>query len=292
MHIIWLARFELNLPCRPVDLEEISRTIPELLDENFEFHCHGIILRHHRYIEYLEYWRELRQWVRNVQQAEIEVVHPTKSSEVCPLSLCPMKKDMAGQCPEQGSSLSASEIEVPVFQLMTLGGKIGAREASAKRAVKTKQKNNHVDSMSEFRNLLSKVHPAKDGKNIVSIVLTDPYIHMGFDVGGTYLFKYLNAVGLNKGTNATLKISPRVKKNSAGFKKIEDALKAEYQNMTLAHHNSKDRRFHDRFFIVQYSNGVARGVFGPSINSIGSDDVYLMGELEPHCVAMLSVKEL
>ena len=38
--------------------------------------------------------------------------------------------------------------------------------------------------------------------------------------------------------------------------------------------------FHDRFYLVRDGNGQMKGVFGPSLNGLGSNAIALMGELE------------
>jgi hypothetical protein len=290
MSLDWLIRFQFGLPCRQNDLEEIRQTLPELLNEEFgkpDFR------RRQHFLPYrivTESWDEMRDWTRDVQLNERNDRRAPLSSSCCPLDLCPLKTGQVVKQPGQSSSLRANDAGPNVLQLMTLGGMIGAREASAKRR-DTKQPNDHLDSMSEFQKLLRKVHPEEEGRKVESIVITDPYLHMQFDDAKPYFLKYFASIRLPKGSKATVKISPRIKKASAGFKKIEEALKSEFQDVILAHHSPK-RRFHDRFFLVQYGNGVARGVFGPSLNSLASNDVYLMGELEPHCIDALRVKEL
>jgi hypothetical protein len=290
MSMNWLIRFQLGLPCRQNDLEEIKQVLPELLDEKFErpdLRQHHFLFPYHFFIES---WDALRHWVRDLQFDKETDHRAALSSACCPLELCPLKTGGVAQHLEHSPAAKAPNAIPNALQLMTLGGMIGAREASAKRGA-AKQPNEHLDSMSEFQKLLRKVHPNSDGKNIEHIVLTDPYLHMQFDDAKPHFLKYLASIGLSKGSQATVKVSPRIKKTSAGFKKIEDALRSEFQNVVLAHHSQK-RRFHDRFFLVQYENGVARGVFGPSLNSLASNDVYLMGELEPHCIDALGVREL
>lgn len=290
MPIDWMLRFELGLPCRDTDYEDVRRALPELFDDRLEQFPLQERRRFFRYFFDSDDWKELKKWVQD-SRSETKSVTTSISSENCPLDFCPLKTGSVARCATGTSSECASGDDETIFQLMTLGGRIGAREASEKRSRELKSPNNHLDSMSEFQKLLRKVHESEDGKKIKNIVLTDPYLHMQFDDAEEYFLKYLFAVGLSKIAEATLKISPRIKKGSAGFNKIEKALKSQFQNAVLTHHTSA-RRFHDRFFIVQYDNGQARGVFGPSLNSLASNDIYLMGELEPHCIDALAVREL
>lgn len=290
MSLDWMLRFRLDLPCRREDLQDIRRVLPELFDDRLEqFPLHERQIFFPYYFDFDD-WKELKKWTQEPNHSEGEAVAPV-SSEHCPLDLCPLKTRDITANRQGASSRCGQEDESTILQLMTLGGRIGAWEASEKRSREQKMANDHLDSMSDFQKLLRKVHPSDEGKNIRSVILTDPYLHMQFDNAEEYFLKYLSAIGLPKIANAVVKISPRIKKTSAGFIKIEKALKSRFPNAVLTHHAPK-RRFHDRFFLVHYENGQARGVFGPSLNSLAANDIYLMGELEPHCVNALGVREL
>jgi hypothetical protein len=45
--------------------------------------------------------------------------------------------------------------------------------------------------------------------------------------------------------------------------------------------------FHDRLYIVKNMKNKYKGVFGPSMNGLGSHDIVLMGELEDKTIGDL-----
>ena len=281
----WIIRYLLGLPCRKQDREALQRALPELFTGEISL----IDLEH--LLEYSVFrlrsrGLHLRKWANiDVLETPLQSLLPPSNS-FCPLEHCPSKAGKtSGRVGDGEDEQSPNRGSETILQLMTLGGNIGVQAAS-----RTKRNEKHT-AISDFRKLVGKVHIEQDADAITEIILTDPYLHMEMSAGGPNLLEYLEAIKLKKTSSATLKISPRIKAGSLGFKEISKCVNDRFRDIKIDHHGGK-KRFHDRFFLVRYGQGGPKGVFGPSINALRSTDIFLMGELEPHCVAALSASGL
>ena len=172
----WMIRYLLGLPCRKQDREALQRAIPELFTKGIS------VVDFERLIEYSVFRLRsrgvhLRDWAGTDDSEGRPQPQLSSTNNSCPLEHCPCKAGRtltqvgAGQDEQSRSGGSES-----IYQLMTLGGNIGAQAASRDR------KDEKHTAISQFRGLLKKVHE-KNAGSITEIILTDPYLHMDIATG-------------------------------------------------------------------------------------------------------------
>lgn len=281
----WWYRFWFGLPARPEDIKEIKEVLPELWNSNWQPDARRL----RRLLPIPDFWfwpeslaplfQQLREWVSSATEADEPLRHKSSfgqdsSEESCPLPDCPLGK----------YSEPAQEIEPPsedletihsVFDLMCAGG------GPDRQILK-----------GEFLDLVRKVH--RGTKSIKEVILTDPYIYLDVAEDGTRggfnnLLEYLRTLGLVTESEFVIKLNPSPKKYNERAKQLfERIVKENFPNVKFETYSPK-YVFHDRFYLVRDGNSQIKGVFGPSLNGLGSNAIALMGSLEqPRALARLS----
>jgi len=250
--MIWLVRFNLGLAARPEDIEEIRRSVPEILSPDIRLSPDLVI----------PFWpllmldqatiSKLRDWAGS---SESIIKHEPMLPQDCPADDCPLRTGIASTERRSDDGL--------VLRLMVAGG-------------------SHKAPKDEFLDLVRRVHGRQ---RICEVILSDPYIYLdlseGSDPGGySNLLDYLRALGLTENSEFTLKLNPSPRKAT---KQAQQLLKREVRRVfphAVISTFKSGHRFHDRFYLVRNDSGSLSGVFGPSLNGLGSQAVVLMGELE------------
>ncbi len=247
----WWLRFCLGLPARREDLEEILRSLPELFDASFDIDEHFL----------LAWWpspmvrkltaEDLRRWVR---AADVPSEPAGVSPEDCPAEECPLRK---------GPRSAQPHSDVALLRLMVACGA-------------------HKPPKDEFLDLVRRVH--RD-KLIREVILTDRYIYSdlserGQPGGYAALIDYLCALRLAGDSTFDLKLNPSPRKATSTARSVfERKVKAHFPNARLSTFPA-GRRFHDRFYLTRDQSGRLAGIFGPSLNGLGTNAIVLIGELE------------
>ena len=249
--MIWCVRFYLGLPARPEDVEEIRRSVPELLSPDTKLSAKAIIPFWPHLMLDESTLSEFRRWVGRSDS----IVKPSFLwAEQCPAGDCPLRTRAAG-------ADKPSDDGVALF--LTVAGA-------------------HKPPKDEFLDLIRRVHK---GGGVREVILSDPYIYMDVgedaDPGGySNLVDYLRALGLTKESQFTLKLNPSpMKATKRAQKLLEREFRKTFPRAVIGRFKS-GYRFHDRFYLVRDYSGRLSGVFGPSLNGLHSQAVVLMGELE------------
>lgn len=117
------------------------------------------------------------------------------------------------------------------------------------------------------------------------VILTDPYIYADEGEGGATggygsLVQYLKALNLTQDSEFILRLNPAPKRATTAAKTLlARTVKTAFPRVRLDTF-STGSRFHDRFYLVRDRDGSIAGLFGPSLNGLGTDSVVLMGALE------------
>lgn len=256
----WWLRFCLGLPARREDIEEIRKSIPEMLATDFELN-RQILLSWWSLLVTREFEvDELRRWV---DAANLPNESAVTSPNDCPAEKCPLRN---GQHPtvEHGDAAF-------LRLLMAVGGI-------------------HKPPIDQFLDLVRRVH--KD-QVITKVILTDPYIYRDLDERGhsggySALRKYLDALGLTSDSKFDLELNPSPKKmnHETAREVFERKIKRDFPHIQIKTFSSSNR-FHDRFYLTRDKSGQLSGVFGPSLNGLGANTVVLMGELEKKALGQL-----
>ena len=276
--MVWFIRFILGFPPRKEDIQEIQRTIPELLSNEYSnrdldniFHLY---LRLHgkgkMFIDGdLNFTaKKLREWLADAKLSEKKEGSVNNKSPAA--SGC-----VGGKClfaNEELEEEEESDDETPrILELMTVGGGLNRKEP-----------------LKCFLDLITKVHsPIKVSPK--SIFITDPYLYVDVSQNGTSgglkNFKsYLQTLKLTKESEFNLFTTNNPKMGS--FSTFEKLIKKNYPKSKIERFKTKNI-FHDRFYIVDYGKEGIKGVFGPSINGLTDSDIVLMGEIEPSSIKFL-----
>jgi len=250
--MIWWIRFNLGLPARPEDVEEIHRSIPELLSPDAQLSRNRVIPFWPHLVLDESTVSELRHWAG---RPESIIKHGSVSPQDCPADDCPLRTGLVSTERRSDDGL--------ILRLMVAGG-------------------THKAPKDEFLDLVRRVH---GGQRIREVILSDPYIYQDLseasDPGGcSNLVDYLRALGLTENSKFSLKLNPSPRKAT---KQAQQLLKREVRKpfpYAAISTFKSGHRFHDRFYLVRDDSGSLSGVFGPSLNGLGSRAVVLMGELE------------
>jgi hypothetical protein len=247
--MIWFYRFLFGLPCRPQDRLEIQNDFPEIIKD-------PSTLKRLIYPTYLrvpfESYKNLEEEFNKWFNEELDFGDSNRTNN-CPIDNCPLK----------ANHKITGDGEV-VLHMMRIGGF-------------------SKPSKSSFFDLVRIVH--KNTKPIRRVILTDPYIFMecfedGTSGGLQNLFEYLRNLGLDKLSSCELHINPSPKRQTEDLtKRFKENLEMEFPNITIDRYKPK-YVFHDRFYLVEDTAGDIKGVFGPSLNGLGSKAIVLFGELE------------
>lgn len=250
--MVWWVRFCLGLPARPEDVEEMRNSLPELLSPDIKLSQKAVIPIWPYLLLDESKLGDLRRWAGS---SELIVKEKPSSLQDCPASDCPLR-------PWTASTDKRSDGSV-VLKVMIAGG--------ASKPPKD-----------EFLDLVRRVHK---GQSIREVILSDPFIYLDvgedYDAGGyNNLVDYLRALNLEKNSEFILKLNPSPKKATRRAQELfrREITKA-FPKAVISTFKS-GLRIHDRFYLVRDNSGILSGVFGPSLNGLGSQTVVLMGELE------------
>lgn len=242
--MIWLYRFILNLPFREIDKQEILKNFPELLKSpekiDIFFYNHILLNMHNKNYE------DFKKWI-----SESSCENNTLN---CYYYDCPYY---------DAEKIELDQYKNSLLHLMKIGG------------------NSKVPKKS-FYDLVKKVHKKSDIKRVI---LTDPYIledvSENGDTGGyNNLKEYLQTLGLNKKSSFVLETNPSPMLHTKSKEKIfKNFIKKEFPEISFGHFKSK-YKFHDRFYLVEDTSGLIKGVFGPSLNGLSTNTITLFGALE------------
>lgn len=251
----WFVRFLLGYPARPTDIAALRRAFPELLDDGMHFDerrfvwflCPGIDTQR-------GLADALRRWIG--KEAVLNK-NGGPSRQGCPFSGCPLPGSAVRS--NQGSAQNSIEF------LVASDGAVGK------------------PPLGRFLDLVQRTH-AKCG-SVKEVILTDPYIYSDIGESGTgggfsNLIAYLEALGLSKDDRFTLKLTPSPKKCGVDAKNsLHKNLSMKFTKIKIEHFAST-LAFHDRFYVVRHGSGEIKGIFGPSLNALTSNDIVIMGDID------------
>ncbi len=247
----WWLRFCLGLPARREDLEEIRRSLPELLDASIELDQHLLFPWWPSPVVRKLAVEDLRRWAR---AGDLPGEPVAASPENCPAEECPLRK---------GPRSAQARGEIALLSLMVAGGA-------------------HKPPKDEFLDLVRRVH---SNQLIQEVILTDRYIYSdlserGQTGGYAALIDYLGALRLTRNSPFDLKLNPSPRKATPTARQVlERKVKADFPCARLGTFPT-GHQFHDRFYLTRDQSGKLAGIFGPSLNGLGAKAIVLMGELE------------
>ena len=127
---------------------------------------------------------------------------------------------------------------------------------------------------------------------IHEVILTDPYIYLDLSEqrqpgGYGALIDYLRALRLTRDSPFELNLNPSPRKATTNARKLlERKVKNAFPSVRLGTFPAR-HRFHDRFYLTRDESGRLAGIFGPSLNGLGTKTLVLMGELENEALQRL-----
>jgi hypothetical protein len=282
----WLLRFSIGLTARPVDVTEMQRGVPELLDPKWPRQDHGVawphlllpvvVLRQSGRVldEPMELVNAIRAWAAKTPQVEVfdPLLHTVELGP-CEHPDCPRRPNTKVRLPDDVDAPETRSAEMPLLQLMVVGGGPGQKPLRDR-----------------FLDLVRRVH-AKAGE-VKKVVVTDPYLLAEASDSGTHgggfdnFCHYLRALQL--APDATLFIPPGLKSPTQNRALWIERIEKVFPGLRVNSFRS-NLSFHDRFYIAEHAAGEVRGVFGPSMNGLSGTDIAIFGELEaPNSLETLS----
>lgn len=261
----WI-RFLLGLPARPKDRRFLQRHFPEIFEEHF------LELEQYNWDRVLwpipdqfdspgDFVRALIRWLDpdfQFRELPTGTAHPAG----CPVEYCPLRDEPLEPEPGDDEKPQSEPTAWPLNLTMT-GGQ-------------------HRDSRRAFFSLVENHHKRKP---VRTVTLTDPYIFSptgehGESGGYDNLLAYLKALGLDKESAFRLRLNPSPKRSS------EKSVEILERTVTTAYPKSNVERFrggldfHDRLFLVHHTDNELRGIFGPSLNGLGGESIFVMGPID------------
>lgn len=260
-------RFLLNLNCREEDYKTIKKSIPEVLNNEYSSP------NHIGYGYFPVSLNDFVEWVNRYKNLESEDESfsakekgPLLEEFNCHVDMCPYKAKSSNRTAESHMPEDSSKMKGPIqLDLMTVGGG---------------NKRNHLN---EFINLIqTSVKVTHTADNIQSLIFTDPYLakstsedgqsHNGFDNLKRVIAE---GFGIDESTCFKLYVSQSLNHVRENF---ESHLKKTFSGIDVRLYTGS--QIHDRFYMAQNKGNTLKGVFGPSVNGLNANSVFLMGELE------------
>lgn len=255
----WITRFYLGLPCRPEDRKELEDNLPELFQVKGKTKTNPTyirdIFRGELDAENIRKWAESYEVTNNNKES-------SKVADICPVC----SKIMASDSTDENIKLN---IEMA-------GG------------------TNRKSSVPAFMQLVNRNKKSKVKDPIKDVYFTDRYLLADegeSGVGGGYdnIIKYLDNLSIESDCNFTIHIpswpsrsktqKDRGDSLSEAKNILQRTIKSKFNNVQFKQLSQK-AVFHDRLYLTRGSDGNINGVFGPSLNSLNSTDIALMGEIE------------
>lgn len=249
----------MGLPCRPQDRKEMEEALPELFQ---------IIEKEKPRPTFLLpiFWDEYHTEVLTKWGSSCEAINdekePIKNGDVCPV------------CSNPKTTASADESD---YLNLEISGGV-----------------NRKSSVSAFMQLVIRNRKSKVKGPIKDVYFTDRFLLADAGEAGTgggydHIIEYLESLAIEKVTEFTVHM-PSWPSKSAIQKERDDCLsnaqkilktliERKFTNVRFAQLPQKPV-FHDRLYLARGSDSQINGVFGPSLNGLGSEDIALMGEIE------------
>jgi hypothetical protein len=264
----WFYRFILGLPALPEDIEELRRTLPELLNEQTSIEENeGPIEPLVIFLPWLplepegsiQLRRQINNWLRQSDQPENQPILPY-SSVPCSHPECPYR-------PENGAVIPANEASRKEKNF-------GDEDKSKGPEVIELIAGEYKSPLNSFLNEVRRI--GKKAGKINQIILTDRYIFSEYSEYGepvdydSTLIKFLKALNLEEKADIELLITPAPNIDSKEVPPRTEALKRAINKhlpkLRLKHHKT-GIQIHDRFYLVQGNKG-RYGLCGASLTRI------------------------
>jgi hypothetical protein len=254
----WWIRFELGLPCREVDAKSLLRDIPELRRAGSRRALHldgGSTLS------------RLAGWV--AEAVEDEPPSDVESYRRCPSNSCPMESERG----HSGATSIVTDSGDLIFGFMATNSASSARQ-------------------SEWNRFLDTVRYAHRGqKSPSNVYVTDPFImtESGQDKEHrevwNFFLDYLAALNVKPDFKLTMWNGELQNVAEPARRAWHQHLMSKYSKCSVIWPDGKTPTFHDRFYLACGSSAAdLSGVFGPSLNGLGSDAIFIMGKIEENVV--------
>ncbi|EKA2634303.1 hypothetical protein OKW60_003860 [Vibrio alginolyticus] len=256
----WLIRFSMGLPCRPEDRKEMEEVLPELFQSDKKRKLKPTLV--FPFFLYEFDTRELSSWARSCEEADRTEKGRIGNHEVCPVCSKPLNSSNTG--------------ESDYLNLEISGGL------------------NRKSSVSAFMQLVTRNRKANIKPPIKDVYFTDRFLladagEAGSGGGYDNIISYLENLAIEKDTEFTVHTPNWPTKSliqkergdclSSAQRILKNLIEQNYPNVKFAQLPQKPV-FHDRLYLARGSDSQINGVFGPSLNGLGSQDIALMGEIE------------
>lgn len=256
----WFTRMLLDLPPRYEDIKELMDSVPELFSNERieEIEKQHRTFRHPIYWDSYELREAIRDWLRRYGVPELDV----NKENTCGHPDCLRLK---------GRSSNSD-----YMQMMTVAG----------------GRDNNPPAKSFF----DLINATKITNSVVHrVILTDPFIYSdigqnGEEGGFNNLLKLLETLNVVDSSEFSLQLTPQNDKEKIA--RFENSIKRKFPKCSVSNHKNRST-FHDRFILVQYSDGKSKGWYGPSLNGLNSDSIIIFGDLtDTNALAQLSQRLL
>lgn len=250
----------MGLPCRPEDRKEMEDVLPELFQLDKKKKLKPTLVFPFFFDEFDP--RELSAWARPCEEGAQAEEERIGSNEVCPVCSKPVN--------------SSNTVESDYLNLEISGGL------------------NRKSSVPAFMQLVTKNRKAKIKSPIKDVYFTDRFLLADSGEAGTgggydNIIKYLESLAIEKDTEFTVHTPNWPTKSliqkergdclSSAQQILKNLIEQSYPNVQFSRLPQKPV-FHDRLYLTRGSDSQINGVFGPSLNGLGSQDIALMGEIE------------